>query len=1147
MNALQLFAAFSAIAFLVGALPVGAIPGSGAATCTVDLQELDAVCGAEQYADERYIQAHRDVTRTVTPLPGQAAAIGIGTAVAAVQLGVQTTGKGLAAAGSGAGGAFALGGQSAGDAFQVTGSAAGDGFRLAGDAAGDAFEATGSTAGAGFTQAGATAGQVFGETGTAAATVFGALEPDVMGQSGLGDWWEQWVCEKYNLGDVSSTAEDVCNLHEELPQVGIDCGDPLDLDCDGLTLLEEFCWNTDPLDADTDNDRWLDGPESEYWKQSDDEECVSLTSGYIARYPSANRDDDGDGRPNIRDRDADNDYLQDGDERYAEYSDQSTRPERRDTDADGLSDYEELCDTNNQFNDYACALSGWHSDPNLADTDGDGADDHAEASYWTTERAFVDFDEDGSVSNLRDPDSDGDSHLDTANALDGDELNREPRLDPGNWDSDGDSIPDGYELFYELDPAVRDGELDADNDGATNWLEYAWQRPANWDEATDGAYLGGLNPQDRDMDGDLLLDGQEIHGTLNPFQDHAFYPNYPGSTNVLAQDTDGDSISDHTELMILIPPSNPNNPFEDADGDGLLNFDELNGWMIYLNRVPRMVTSDPADADTDDDGLNDGEEKFYHSHPRKIDGDGDSLLDIDEVGTYASLGCLPNDADTDGDTLRDDVEVALGTRCDLSDTDGDGLWDHFEARNPTGWQSDPLKPDTDGDGLDDAAELLAETDPNNVDTDGDGLWDGEEQGVLDPNNPDSDGDLILDYDELYVFDTNPNLADTDFDGYPDFYDPRPRTEDVPPAIASIESDDFRLGFQVRAIDATHIKIQDIQIEGPGQAGTPCTSYWSGFEISVSQHIDDRGITIFDVAYSEQLFYCDLLTFDLRDSNNNTVHVSLRGTQDFTCASHVEVEEIPMGFWGQRGYDAVTFTGAVVGGAAAGGVTFVATGNPYAAYVATVAGAAGGAAVSSMVYDAAYVGYQDGFSGLQANSDRILHRGLVAGGEAAFVAGMGGIGVDVMGPSLLDQDTPNWRGEATITSCGSSQVSSMSATAQDTEGGMVIEDPAGYEITLFTPGFYLEAYRPGDVPLEDEARVRGGGMARIVIELGDEGLAVHHVVRVIEDPERVDRNGHLWTYCGEVYPSTWYEFYAWHGVSGQRAQTVLYSASEVSSC
>jgi len=72
--------------------------------------------------------------------------------------------------------------------------------------------------------------------------------------------------------------------------------------------------------------------------------------------------------------------------------------------------------------------------------------------------------------------------------------------------------------------------------------------------------------------------------------------------------------------------------------------------------------TDPLKADTDDNGINDGDEDF----------DNDGLTNAQEC----ELGTDPNTADTDGDGLSDGAEVNIhGTDLLKYDTDGDGISD----------------------------------------------------------------------------------------------------------------------------------------------------------------------------------------------------------------------------------------------------------------------------------------------------------------------------------------------------------------------------------------------------------------------------------------------------------------------------------------
>ncbi|ALC04872.1 hypothetical protein CDES_02050 [Corynebacterium deserti GIMN1.010] len=104
----------------------------------------------------------------------------------------------------------------------------------------------------------------------------------------------------------------------------------------------------------------------------------------------------------------------------------------------------------------------------------------------------------------------------------------------------------------------------------------------------------------------------------------------------------------------------------DSDGDGIPDVVEFTGWKVSSGKIYR---TDPNNADTDSDGLSDGEEA----------GEG-----FDAV--YAGLAD-PTEADSDGDGLEDREEVLGWTT-----TRGEQFF------------TDPMKPDTDGDRLDDGVE-----------------------------------------------------------------------------------------------------------------------------------------------------------------------------------------------------------------------------------------------------------------------------------------------------------------------------------------------------------------------------------------------------------------------------------------------------------
>ncbi len=150
----------------------------------------------------------------------------------------------------------------------------------------------------------------------------------------------------------------------------------------------------------------------------------------------------------------------------------------------------------------------------------------------------------------------------------------------------------------------------------------------------------------------------------------------------------------------------------DKDADGLTRCEE------------EQLGTDPRNADTDGDGLNDGQElKEYNTDPKNPDSDNDGLKDGEEVLNYK-------------------------TNPGKADTDDDGLNDYDEAMTH---KTDPLNPDTDGDGLKDGDEVLNhKTSPFKADTDSDGLKDGEEvmKYKTNPLDADTDDGTVLDGKEI---------------------------------------------------------------------------------------------------------------------------------------------------------------------------------------------------------------------------------------------------------------------------------------------------------------------------------------------------------------------------------------------------------------
>jgi outer membrane protein OmpA-like peptidoglycan-associated protein len=188
--------------------------------------------------------------------------------------------------------------------------------------------------------------------------------------------------------------------------------------------------------------------------------------------------------------------------------------------------------------------------------------------------------------------------------------------------------------------------------------------------------------------------GEGVALELNGAYNYTFTKNLNAIT-----ETKNDAFLSGTVGLTFIAES----PNADPDKDGLTNAEE------------KQLGTNKKVADTDGDGLNDGDEVHkYKTNPMAVDSDNDGLKDGEEVLTYKTD---PNKADTDGDGLSDGDEIMKYKTDPLkADTDGDGLKDGDEV---TKYKTDPLKVDTDGDGLSDGDEIMKyKTDPLKADTDG---------------------------------------------------------------------------------------------------------------------------------------------------------------------------------------------------------------------------------------------------------------------------------------------------------------------------------------------------------------------------------------------------------------------------------------------
>ena len=409
-----------------------------------------------------------------------------------------------------------------------------------------------------------------------------------------------------------------------------------DSDGDGLSDSEELAIGTDPLDSDSDDDTLADGQELALGTDPTD----------------ADTDDDGagDGEEILLgidplDPDTDDDGVLDGEEILL-----GTDPQDSDTDGDGLDDGTEISLGSNPLDtdsdgdtvpDGTEVLVGM--DPTVPATAGDG--------YLYEERAVEDA-EDGTTDGwsvvdgegsevLNAVDSDDDTNRIIAFATEGASGNALFRLavSPAeenkrklSWRLNYDS---GYAIYVSCQTSLGHRFLayySSDSvESSDEYVRYALGT---------GTGVGEWVTFHRDLVADLHA-GEPTAELLSV---NYIYTRGVGRIDDILlsayQDADRDLIPDAVETALGLDPNDPDDALADADSDGLTSLREF-----YLG-------TNPAQSDTDGDGLADGDELFLlDMDPLNPDEDNDGIPDGEDTampglaaayfaGEYFAMPCF---------------------------------------------------------------------------------------------------------------------------------------------------------------------------------------------------------------------------------------------------------------------------------------------------------------------------------------------------------------------------------------------------------------------------------------------------------------------------------------------------------------------------
>jgi hypothetical protein len=453
------------------------------------------------------------------------------------------------------------------------------------------------------------------------------------------DWWNKGN-QKWKLVPVEcdtspnhwdTDADGLCDMFEVYSAVDYGTNPIIaDTDADGLTDMLEFELGTRPDEKDTDADGLTDFEEHRGWR-------INLT--YRGSGPVF--DESVWSNPLVNDSDFDG--LNDSEEYQMGFN-----PRSRDTNGDGISDYDEVHGKSSSSGESAGASPKVASSTITRGTDEDGLTDEIETGGWditftnstgthtihvTSEPLLADTDSDGlndseeynQGSNPRALDTDGDGLSDF--------VENELGTDISHYDTDGDGLDDGNEITFGSDAK----QTDTDADGLSDFEEFELgSDPSNSDTDSDGltdSQEKQFNSSllDPDSDDDLLFDDEEYNLSTDPWNPDSDGDNLTDgyeityNTSVLNNDTDGDCVLDGDEIELWTDPL-----CSDTDADGLSDLMELG------------LGTDPLCEDTDDDGINDFEDPdtYVPDVERVIlahDTDEDTYEFVDKLKQYTNV------------------------------------------------------------------------------------------------------------------------------------------------------------------------------------------------------------------------------------------------------------------------------------------------------------------------------------------------------------------------------------------------------------------------------------------------------------------------------------------------------------------------------